>query len=307
MPNRHFSSGDYRFGYQGSENDNEMTGNTGSHITTYFREFDTRLGRTWSPDPVVDPWQSPYNNMDNNPVFFNDPFGDDVEYKNIFARIAVGLTRFFSKSYNAGFKARRDDHSAVYNLGFKNGAPTIRQANAIFNGYHKNGKLAYNVDFSLGGFGLKDGFNLNLGIKIDIDKKGILPHTVRETQGKYMKDDGKSVTVTQEAKRLVPNTDFIIDANNVPDDIKATTDDGTVIYNSTLVGVGTNYTGVKDVMNSVKRNTGHASSITVTGTSNFNWPNTTPNHRGTYYTNFTITYTKYRMAIPLIKITMSKK
>jgi len=77
MPGRSFSSNSYRFGYNaGSEKDDEITGVTGSHFTTFFREFDTRILRPWSPDPVFQPWQSPYSYMDGNPILYNDPRGD---------------------------------------------------------------------------------------------------------------------------------------------------------------------------------------------------------------------------------------
>ncbi|TAF44772.1 MAG: hypothetical protein EAZ64_06015 [Sphingobacteriales bacterium] len=67
----------YKFGYQGSEKDDDINGK-GNYFTTEFREGDTRLMRWWSPDPKVDlqPWQSPYNYMDGNPVLNNDPDGD---------------------------------------------------------------------------------------------------------------------------------------------------------------------------------------------------------------------------------------
>ncbi len=80
MPGRSFESNSYRFGYNaGSEKDDEITGVTGTHFTTYFREFDTRLLVPWSPDPVLQPWQSPYSYMDGNPIWFNDPRGDVVD------------------------------------------------------------------------------------------------------------------------------------------------------------------------------------------------------------------------------------
>ncbi|NQY08689.1 MAG: hypothetical protein HRT71_04140 [Flavobacteriales bacterium] len=74
QPGREFS-GDYRYGYQGSEKDNEIKGN-GNSYTTYFRSLDPRLGRWMSLDPVTQPHQSPYNSMDNNPIMYNDPNGD---------------------------------------------------------------------------------------------------------------------------------------------------------------------------------------------------------------------------------------
>ncbi len=78
MPGRKFtSSSTYRYGYQGSEKDNEISGE-GNTYTTHYRGLDVRLGRWWSTDPKEDlmPWQSPYVSMDNNPILLNDPDGD---------------------------------------------------------------------------------------------------------------------------------------------------------------------------------------------------------------------------------------
>ena len=58
MPGRSFNSDAYRYGYQGSEKDNEVKGN-GNHYTTEFRQLDPRLGRWFSVDPILQFWQSP--------------------------------------------------------------------------------------------------------------------------------------------------------------------------------------------------------------------------------------------------------
>ena len=68
----------YRFGYQGSEKDNEFKGE-GNSYTTEFRQLDPRLGRWLSVDPVIQPWQSSYCSMDNNPIWFNDQDGDTIK------------------------------------------------------------------------------------------------------------------------------------------------------------------------------------------------------------------------------------
>ena len=73
MAGRGFS-GSYRFGYQGSEKDNEVSGE-GNSYTTEFRQLDPRLGRWFSVDPVFQPWQSPYTSMDNNPICGTDKNG----------------------------------------------------------------------------------------------------------------------------------------------------------------------------------------------------------------------------------------
>ncbi len=60
----------YRYGFQGMEWNIE----TKTH-NTLFRFYSPEYGRWWSPDPIVQPWQSNYSAMDGNPIFFTDPFG----------------------------------------------------------------------------------------------------------------------------------------------------------------------------------------------------------------------------------------
>lgn len=84
MPGRNFNSNQFRYGYQGSEKDDEISG-SGNHYTTEFRELDTRLGRWWSVDPKSSffAWQSPFVSMNNNPILLNDVLGDSAwSYKN---------------------------------------------------------------------------------------------------------------------------------------------------------------------------------------------------------------------------------
>lgn len=60
--------------------DNEVKG-SGNSYTTEFRQLDPRLGRWLSLDPVIQPWQSPYCSMDNNPIWYNDVFGNVIDEK----------------------------------------------------------------------------------------------------------------------------------------------------------------------------------------------------------------------------------
>ncbi|MNU55778.1 RHS Repeat protein [compost metagenome] len=80
MPNRHNSEDKYRFGYNGMEMDNEAKGN-GNSYTTEFRQYDPRLGRWLSLDPLMRkyPGMSPYVAFNNNPIFFTDPLGLEGE------------------------------------------------------------------------------------------------------------------------------------------------------------------------------------------------------------------------------------
>jgi RHS repeat-associated protein len=84
MPGRHTESESYRYAYNGMETDNEVSGN-GNSYTTEFRQYDPRLGRWKSLDPLMAQFahMSPYVGFDNNPVLFTDPRGlatDDWVY-----------------------------------------------------------------------------------------------------------------------------------------------------------------------------------------------------------------------------------
>jgi RHS repeat-associated protein len=58
------------------ELDNELKG-AGNSYTTEFRQYDPRLGRWLSLDPLSAkfPWQSPFVAFDNNPICLTDPKG----------------------------------------------------------------------------------------------------------------------------------------------------------------------------------------------------------------------------------------
>lgn len=69
MPNRHASSGDYRYGFQGQECDPEIKGE-GNSVNYKFRMHDPRLGRFLSRDPLAPSfaWNSPYAFSENRVV-----------------------------------------------------------------------------------------------------------------------------------------------------------------------------------------------------------------------------------------------
>jgi RHS repeat-associated protein len=79
MPNRNFSSGAYRFGFNGKEKDDEMKG-SGNSLDFGARIYDSRVGRWWSTDSKMEkyPSLSPYQFCANNPVLFVDPSGNEI-------------------------------------------------------------------------------------------------------------------------------------------------------------------------------------------------------------------------------------
>jgi RHS repeat-associated protein len=76
LPNRHEATSEYRYGFNGMEKDDEVKGE-GNSYTTYFRQYDSRIGRWLSLDDLIKPKYSPYNAFRDNPLFFIDPRGDD--------------------------------------------------------------------------------------------------------------------------------------------------------------------------------------------------------------------------------------
>jgi len=119
MPRRNFPGNDrYRFGYQGSEADDEFRGESVT-INTFYRSMDTRIGRWISVDPVVQPYQSPYCSMDNNPVVYNDPHGDKVKYKDGKSRRAARRARKSDPEARAAHKKLKDDRKHLHI--FRNG------------------------------------------------------------------------------------------------------------------------------------------------------------------------------------------
>ena len=78
VPNRHRNSSSYRYGYQGSEKDDEVKGE-GNSYTTHYRLLDPRVGRWLTRDPKVTAFETPYSSMSNNPILYNDRLGDSIK------------------------------------------------------------------------------------------------------------------------------------------------------------------------------------------------------------------------------------
>jgi len=77
-----YNSQNYRYGFNGMEKDDEITGSSGTHYTAEHWQYDSRLGRRWNVDPVYKLHESPYACFANNPIGFIDHNGaDSSEYK----------------------------------------------------------------------------------------------------------------------------------------------------------------------------------------------------------------------------------
>ena len=96
MPGRSFSSGNYRFGFNGKENDNEVKGD-GNQQDYGFRIYDPRLGKFLSIDPFTKkyPWYTPYQFAGNKPIQFIDLDGGEEKKKSESAPMKKGETIVF--------------------------------------------------------------------------------------------------------------------------------------------------------------------------------------------------------------------
>ena len=78
MKERTFSSGDYRFGFNGKEKTDEING-SGNNYDTKYRMLDVRLARWFSVDPKSHALEliglSPFEFCVNDPILFIDPEG----------------------------------------------------------------------------------------------------------------------------------------------------------------------------------------------------------------------------------------
>ncbi len=76
LPNRHEDAGEYRYGFNGMEKDDEIKGE-GNSYDFGARIYDPRVGRWLVRDPLASkyPSVSPYNSFSNNPIINVDPDG----------------------------------------------------------------------------------------------------------------------------------------------------------------------------------------------------------------------------------------
>ncbi|MBN2681429.1 MAG: hypothetical protein JXR58_02900 [Bacteroidales bacterium] len=79
----------YRFGFNGKENLNEISGSTGTHLDFGARVYDSRLGRFLSVDNFAGnfPWQSPFLFASNTPIIAIDNNGDSTLFYSLTNKI----------------------------------------------------------------------------------------------------------------------------------------------------------------------------------------------------------------------------
>jgi RHS repeat-associated protein len=100
-----FCQGGYRFGFNGQERDDEVSG-AGNSLTAMYWQYDARLGRRWNVDPKPNTSISMYATFANNPIWFSDPMGDTISI-NLFNQAKDSET--FHNVANSAVSNQMDD------------------------------------------------------------------------------------------------------------------------------------------------------------------------------------------------------
>ena len=129
IKSRAYSSGAYRYGFQGQEKDDEIKGE-GNSVNYRYRMHDPRLGRFFSVDPLVKeyPWNSPYAFSENRVI-------DGIELEGLEWKDANGNTLKSTQLQKVKVYIFYDSKPAGENGGFKE--QTMKQYAAYEKQYGK--------------------------------------------------------------------------------------------------------------------------------------------------------------------------
>jgi RHS repeat-associated protein len=121
LPGRSFAGGGYRYGFNGMESDDEVSGEKNSYDFG-ARLYNPRIGRWFSRDALESrkPSYSPYQSFKGNPIIFNDPDGNDeyltivIDNKKTGQEITLQKTDAISTRVMTDGQGHKDWHSNYY-------------------------------------------------------------------------------------------------------------------------------------------------------------------------------------------------
>ena len=137
-PNLYIHKYNYRYGFNGKENDNEVKGE-GDEQDYGERIYDSRISKWLSVDPLqrIHPNESPYVYTGNNPILFVDPNGKDkVEYIRVITDQGTLLKTVVTKhafkaemneNYNTSPTLYKYDYTVHTTIDLRSGVPENKQ------------------------------------------------------------------------------------------------------------------------------------------------------------------------------------
>ena len=103
MPGRTYHIGDYRYGFNGKEKDQNDEWGDLTHYDYGFRIYNPAIGRFLSVDPLAEKYASvsPYAYVANNPLVFIDPDGRELVLPSILTRFGQDVQRDLNLIYRS--------------------------------------------------------------------------------------------------------------------------------------------------------------------------------------------------------------
>ena len=177
MPGRTYQagSGSYTYGYGGHLKADEIYGD-GNMVDMGGRFYDTRIGRTPSPDPEKHLYTaiSPYAYALDNPINVIDPDGKLVIFINGQHLGNQGGTRSYWGGVDKKIMSRIGDYRAIYRDGASGGFP-----NTIFNQFPHNNLNPLSRIASGYARGKKDAASVIAGLKRDPNDPNKITETIK--------------------------------------------------------------------------------------------------------------------------------
>ena len=114
MPNRHRSTDDYRYGFNGKEKDDEIKGE-GTQYDYGFRIYDPRIGKFLSRDPLAKnfPWYTPYQFAGNKPIHCVDLDGNEELFFVTYTEKLIFGTNYIERTTKGFVERAVNDASAL--------------------------------------------------------------------------------------------------------------------------------------------------------------------------------------------------
>jgi len=239
--------------------------------------------------------------------------GSGGKYDRFRDRVNSFFSRAFSKSYRDQFNTWKNSDE-VYTIGKRAGSPSLISGGLQYTCPEDmcNHEITYDRTGAIG--------NVVPDVSLTVSADGTMLGQ-RQVTRNYSMDFQRGVDVntpgstglTATLRKVVPGTRMSLDAKNYPDFFSVTDGVGaTVFANISLVDpTQYNFTGVGITAESTGFSSGAGGRMTIQASSTRPWARTDPNNPGNPvpalgmpYSNWSVTYSKYTVRLPRIRLTI---